>query len=119
MSPHARRDNGFDQDAAAGDRKARILTRPDGTTTLAVVRLRLRKGIGSRQVTAVLQWRSTVGSRAEHWIGALAVKTRSAGLKSAWEQVRVRSLLTPEGRAADRDSRRRKHNDPTAPEDLT
>lgn len=101
IRPWAVRENGLEQDAAAGDRNARRLTRPDGTTTLATVRLRQRGGIGSRQVTAILRWTSTGGERSEHWIGALAVKTRSAGLSAAWEQVRERSLLTPEGRCAD------------------
>lgn len=105
LQRHDIRENGLEQDQAAGGREQRRVTRDDGSTTLGAVRVRQRANIGSRQVTATLRWTTSAGKKAEHWIGALGVMTRKAALSAAWRQVRDRSLLTPEGRQADRRAR--------------
>lgn len=100
--------NGREQDAAAGGRPARIVTRADGSTTLGVIRVRRRTDIRSRRAYAALRWSRVPGDPQEHWIGRVDSPTRRSALAEAWRVVRERDLLTPHGRASDLRKRQRR-----------
>lgn len=113
VEAHDKYSNGREQDAAAGGRSARIVTRADGSTTLAVIRVRRRSDLQSRRAYAALRWARAPGDPSEHWIGRVNSPTRRSALAEAWRIVRERDLLTPHGRAAD--LRRRSHRSKRAP----
>lgn len=107
VDPSDKRANGAEQDQAAGGRDQRLLTRADGSTTLAVVRARIRTDHQSARVYAVLRWARVPGDPHEHWIGRVDERVRIKALTHAWRQVHEHGLLTVEGRAKHRASRRR------------
>lgn len=101
-------ENGRDQDAAAGGRPARVLTRADGSETLAVVRVRQRKDLQSRRAYAELRWARVKDDPSEHWIGRVDARNRQTALIEAWRIVHERDLLVPRGREVDLARRRRR-----------
>lgn len=107
VEAHNKHENGREQDVAAGGRHARVLTRVDGSNTLAVVRVRRREDLQSRRVYATLRWSRVPGDPPEHWIGRVDARSRESALASAWQIVRERDLLTPRGREVDLRRRRR------------
>lgn len=106
LEAYNKHENGREQDAAAGSRPARVLTRADGSETLAVVRVRQRNDLQSRRVYAELRWARVKGDPSEHWIGRIDARSRQTALAEAWRIVHERDLLTPRGREADLQQRR-------------
>jgi len=56
-----------EQDAAAGDRRSRLVTRPDGSAVLGSIALRCYPK--SRRVYAYLRWASAGSGTAERYLG--------------------------------------------------
>lgn len=78
-----------EQDAAAGGRGARLITREDGTRVVGSVALRCYRN--SRRVYAYLRWTALSGKTAERYLGDVSdCPDRDSALRRAW-QVAARS----------------------------
>ncbi|MDW5328678.1 very short patch repair endonuclease [Plantactinospora sp. KLBMP9567] len=82
MTPAARTD---EQDAAAGGRRVRELTLPDGRIARASMALRLYRR--TRRIRAYLRW-SEGGVTREKYIGEVGQPTRAENLRAAWAMAR-------------------------------
>jgi DNA mismatch endonuclease (patch repair protein) len=74
-----------EQDAAAGGRPTRLVTRDDGAIVSASVALRCYPK--SRRVYAYLRWSASSGGTAERYIGDVSdCPDRATALRVAWRQ---------------------------------
>lgn len=93
-----------EQDKAAGGRQRRTLTRSDGSTAHAWVRLVLKKR--ARRIYGFLAW-SEEGRRQELFLAEATARTRTENLALMWSRVHELNLLQPEPRAGRVQERRR------------